>query len=253
MTVVIFAERADATIDAVVHELRRRDVPVFLADPNWFPDQLVLDAELSDAAWSGWLCTAGQSVVLQDIRSIWCRERTILPVSAELSFNGVLAALDHVLWVNHPIRAADAASRPLQLATAVGSGLQVPATLVTNSPEAARWFTNGTHDLDQVSSTLTEFQDPVETAHEAHIIAIGDHTFTLASHEWIVTPPSVERALRRYMNHLGLTYAAFAFTIDHSGHWWFHSSDADQFDRLNTHPNAPLIDTFTDLLTAADT
>jgi ATP-grasp ribosomal peptide maturase len=152
VTVVVFAQQADTPVDAVVHELAARDVPVFRADTSWFPRQLVLDARLStEGRWMGELSTPHRAVDLEAIRSIWYRdpsafsfaedmtevERVYAYREARLGFGGVLASLD-VLWVNHPNRAADASYKPLQLATAARCGLTIVPTVITNSPEAVR-------------------------------------------------------------------------------------------------------------------
>ncbi|MEU6267501.1 ATP-grasp ribosomal peptide maturase [Saccharopolyspora shandongensis] len=153
-TVVIFAQEADAPVDAVVRELAKRGVTVFRADTSWFPGQLVLDAHIdASGRWTGQLRTEHRSVDLEAITSIWYRdpaafrfpdtltdvERAYAHREARLGFGGVLAALP-ALWVNHPNRAADAIFKPLQLATAATCGLHVQPTLVTNAPEVAARF-----------------------------------------------------------------------------------------------------------------
>ncbi|GAA4024744.1 hypothetical protein GCM10022247_56460 [Allokutzneria multivorans] len=153
-TVVIFAQEADAPVDAVVRMLTERGVAVFRVDTSWFPSRLVLDAHLDDTGrWSGVMRTEHRGVDVADIRSIWYRdpaafrfpagltevERAYAHREARLGVGGVLAALP-VLWCNHPNRAADAVFKPLQLATAAASGLSVQPTVVTNSPEAAARF-----------------------------------------------------------------------------------------------------------------
>lgn len=153
-TVVILARETDATVDAVVCELARRDVKVFRADTSWFPRRLTLSAWLaSDGRWRGSLRADRRVVELEDIPTIWYRdptafrfpraltdvERSYAHREARLGLGGVLAALP-VLWVNHPNRAADAMYKPVQFATAAACGLSVPPTLVTNVPEAVRGF-----------------------------------------------------------------------------------------------------------------
>lgn len=154
MTVVIFAEKADIPVDAVVRELAARNVPVFRADTSWFPRSLTLEALLgSDGTWTGVLATKHRAVNLSDIRSIWSRhpgafsfaegmtdvERAYAHREARLGLGGVLASLD-VLWVNHPNRSADSAYKPLQLVVATRCGLVTAATVITNSPEVVRRF-----------------------------------------------------------------------------------------------------------------
>ncbi|HEX3647744.1 MAG TPA: ATP-grasp ribosomal peptide maturase, partial [Pseudonocardiaceae bacterium] len=75
-TVVVFAQEADAPVDAVVRELDRRGVTVFRADTAWFPRQLTLDARLDPATgqWTGELATEHRSVHLEDITTIWYRD-----------------------------------------------------------------------------------------------------------------------------------------------------------------------------------
>jgi len=153
-TVVIFAQEADAPVDAVVRELDRRGVEVFRADTAWFPQHLSLEACLEgDGRWHGALFTEHRFVDLDDIASVWYRdpssfqfpatltevERGYAHREARLGFGGVLAALP-AIWVNHPNRAADAMYKPLQLATAAACGLSVAPTMVTNSPAAVSRF-----------------------------------------------------------------------------------------------------------------
>ena len=174
-TVVIFAQEADAPVDAVVRELDQRGVQVFRADTAWFPQRLSLDAVIDvNGHWRGTLFTEHRAVDLEDISSIWYRdpsafqfpatltevERAYAHREARLGFGGVLAALP-VLWVNHPNRVADAMFKPLQLATAATCGLNIQPTLVTNSPAAAFRFTR-VHGVDDTicksfgPNTITE-------------------------------------------------------------------------------------------------
>ncbi|HEY1353502.1 MAG TPA: hypothetical protein VGF67_28160 [Ktedonobacteraceae bacterium] len=44
------------------------------------------------------------------------------------------------LWVNHPEKIVSADYKPWQLQVASACGLMVPASLLTNSPAAAREF-----------------------------------------------------------------------------------------------------------------
>ncbi|MGH3517907.1 MAG: ATP-grasp ribosomal peptide maturase [Haloechinothrix sp.] len=315
-TVVVFAQEADAPVDAVVRELDQRGVEVFRADTAWFPQQLSLDARLdSDGRWRGALSTAHRAVELEEISSIWYRdpsafqfpatltevERAYAHREARLGFGGVLAALP-VLWVNHPNRAADAMFKPLQLGTAAACGLHVAPTLVTNSPAAASRFAreHGTRDtickslgpntiteggqlkiaytrrlgdqdlmeLDGVASTATQLQRWVDKTHEARVIVIGERMFTIAikavspaarvdwradfnalRYEWIDTPPEVEKGLRRYMDTLGLAYAAVDFAIDRDRLWFLESNSSGQYGWLEAQTGAPITAALADLLT----
>lgn len=317
-TVVVFAQEADAPVDAVVRELDRRGVTVFRADTAWFPHQLTLDARLDPATgrWTGMLATDHRSVALEDIASIWYRdpsafrfpdaltevERAYAHREARLGFGGVLAALP-VFWVNHPNRAADAMFKPLQLATAAANGLRVVPTLVTNSPAAVARFA-GQHgragtvcksfgpntiteagqlkvaytrrlaerdltELDGVATTATQLQQWIEKTHEARVVVLGQRMFTITIHadspaarvDWradfaalsyrfIDTPPEIEKGLRRYMDSLGLAYAAVDFAIDTAGRWCFlESNSSGQYGWLEAQTGAPITAALADLLT----
>ncbi len=226
MTVVILAQQADTPVDAVVRELTTREVPVFRADTSWFPRELVLEARLStEGRWAGELRTEHRTVDLDAITSIWHRdpgafsfaegmtdvERAYAHREARLGFGGVMTSL-HALWVNHPNRAADAAYKPLQLATAARCGLATAPTVITNSPDAVRRLaadspaglvrkslgpttvTEGgrltvafTHhltaadltDLSGVDATATQVQHWVNKTYEARGVVVGERTFTI--------------------------------------------------------------------------
>lgn len=315
-TVVIFAQEADAPVDAVVRELDQRGVEVFRADTAWFPQQLSLEARLEgDGRWRGVLFTEHRAVELTAIASIWYRDPSAFAFpaaltevehayahrEARLGFGGVLAALP-VGWVNHPNRAADAMFKPLQLATAAACGLHVAPTLVTNSPAAGSRFAreHGAEDticksfgpntiteggrlkiaytrrlaetdldeLDGVASTATQLQRWVDKTHEARVIVIGERMFTItitadspAAHvDWradftalryqlVDTPPEVEKGLRRYMDTLGLAYAAVDFAIEQDRFWFLESNSSGQFGWLEAQTGAPITTALADLLT----
>ncbi len=153
MTVLILSEEYDPSVDRVVATLTGRDIPVFRADLGWFPQTLVLDAELGGNEWTGFLRTPHREVRLADLRSVWCRNPTVFAFpddlsrarrqhaerEARLGVGGVLATLP-VTWMNHPQRDADHAYKPRQLAMAARCGLTVPRTLITNDAEAVRRF-----------------------------------------------------------------------------------------------------------------
>jgi glutathione synthase/RimK-type ligase-like ATP-grasp enzyme len=59
---------------------------------------------------------------------------------AKHALGGLLAALPARQWLNHPVRAAAAEAKPVQLSEAARRGLRVPSTLITNDPRAAGEF-----------------------------------------------------------------------------------------------------------------
>jgi glutathione synthase/RimK-type ligase-like ATP-grasp enzyme len=193
--------------------------------------------------------------------------------------------------------------KPLQLATAVTSGLRVAPTLVTNSPAAAARFARDhgpartvcksfgpntiteagrlkvaytrrlaeedLTELDGIASTATQLQEWVDKTHEARVVVLGRRMFTITIHagspaawvDWradftalryrlIDTPPDIEKGLRRYLDSLGLAYAAVDFAIDTTGRWCFlESNSSGQYGWLEVRTGAPITAALADLLT----
>lgn len=156
-TVLIVSQELDPTADEVVLALGERGVPVFRIDRAWFPQRLTLEAELRDGRWAGCLRTGQRRVELDDIRSVWHRWRSTFVLSSQLSrqdqqhaerearagFDGVICSLD-ARHVNHPHRVA-ALPKPRELVLAARCGLDVPATVISNSSHQVRAFANGFH------------------------------------------------------------------------------------------------------------
>ena len=144
-TVLVLTGADDATADAVIAELARRDVRVVRLDAGDFPTAVEMSVESVDGGWAGRLIGGDGSVELARVRAVYYRRPTRFRLPAGMSradevlaaaearhgFGGLLASLN-VLWVNNPIRQATAEYKPLQLATAGACGLRTPATLLTN-------------------------------------------------------------------------------------------------------------------------
>lgn len=152
MTVLVLARDLDPSADRMVQALGERGLPVFRTDLAAFPQELMLDARLTEAGWDGVLATEYHQVRLSEIRSVWYRhpshfvlpegmsgpERRHAAAEARCGLAGVLSSLD-VLWVNYPARESDAL-KPRQLHVARRCGLRVPDSLVTNRPAGVREF-----------------------------------------------------------------------------------------------------------------
>jgi ATP-grasp ribosomal peptide maturase len=151
MTVVVFSHWFDPTADHVVAELNRREIPVFRCDGADFPQRLTMTATL-DGTWTGTLRNATRTVELREVSGILYRRPTDFEFpegmpdqvrrwsaqEARIGFGGLLASLDS--WLNHPHHIAFAEYKPVQLQAAARAGLDVPRTLIANSPDAARSF-----------------------------------------------------------------------------------------------------------------
>jgi len=148
---LLIADTFEPTADLLVAELRRRGV----ACMRWNLDRYPLEAGLTYRAANGRfeveLTGDGRRLDLADVASVWCR--SLLPSGfpeeleaqdrafAETGARRALDALTTVcdaLWVNHPVRQRLANSKPAQLHAARRVGLDIPATVITNDPAAAR-------------------------------------------------------------------------------------------------------------------
>ncbi|MFB7129496.1 MvdC/MvdD family ATP grasp protein [Kitasatospora sp. NPDC056273] len=152
--VLVITHDLDPTADYVLRELNARGVPFWRTDVADFPQRITMRAELRpDGAWGGAVVGPLRGIDLSELTSVWWRKPTTFRFPGSMSgpeqrfaagqakrgFAGVLGSLPQVLWVNRPERNADC-TKPAQLTAAAESGLQVPATLVTNDPGAVRDF-----------------------------------------------------------------------------------------------------------------
>ena len=152
-TVLVLTCTEDPTADAVISELKHRDVRVVRLDTGDFPTRLRLSASTADGCWVGRLGDEHTGLDWSDVRSVYYRRPTRfrLPegmsqademfagVEARHAIGGLLACLD-ALWLNDPIKQATAEYKPLQLSVAAAAGLRTPETLITNHrPDAVEF------------------------------------------------------------------------------------------------------------------
>ncbi|MBB5152530.1 MvdC/MvdD family ATP grasp protein [Saccharopolyspora phatthalungensis] len=223
MSILILAGEHDPSADAMVLALQERETEVHRVDTAWFPAQLSISARLRGGRWVGNLRTEHHVIDLQAITAVWYRaprsyqfhalnavEERHARTEAKYGLGGVLASL-LVLWVNHPMRTAAAAYKPLQLVIGAIHGLRVPETLITNEADDVREFAaeptvtkmlgavsiveDGRRkfahtavltdadlaDLHGVEHTTHQFQRWVDKAHEARVVVIGNriNAFTI--------------------------------------------------------------------------
>ncbi|MBM7774207.1 ATP-grasp ribosomal peptide maturase [Actinokineospora baliensis] len=126
---------------------------------------------------------------------------------------------------------------------------------------------NDLEQLDGVASTATQLQRWVNKTHEARVIVIGERMFTIAitadspaarvdwradftalRYQLTDTPTEVEKGLRRYMDTLGLTYAAVDFAIEKDRFWFLESNSSGQYGWLEAQTGAPIAAALADLL-----
>ncbi|GAB2665101.1 MvdC/MvdD family ATP grasp protein [Kribbella swartbergensis] len=157
--ILVLTHDDDPTADVVLSVLNARGIPFVRCDPGNFPTAMQLTARLDAGAgsWEGSMSGAPREIDLRSVRAIYYRrpsefrapdetlghDRSFVTAQARHGVSGVLAGLPRATWLNHPGAMADARVKPYQLATAARCGLQVPATVVTNDPNAVREFALG--------------------------------------------------------------------------------------------------------------
>lgn len=152
--VLVVTNLDDPTADLVIDELHGRGVPVVRFDSGDFPVTLSFAATItSSEGITGALTTPTRTADLAAVRSLYYRrpsgftfphldEQTarFAVTQARYGLGGIMASLPGCLYVNHPHRIGDAEFKPSGLAAAVASGFQIPPTLITSNPDAARAF-----------------------------------------------------------------------------------------------------------------
>ncbi|OIJ88493.1 ATP-grasp ribosomal peptide maturase [Streptomyces colonosanans] len=177
--VLVVTSLHDPTADVVIRELHGRDIPVVRLDSGDFPASLSVETEITPHGVRGRLLTPSRTADLANVRSLYYRRPTgfafphlseqdarFAVTQARYGLGGVLASLPDCLYVNHPHRIGDAEFKPSGLAAAVEAGFDVPPTLITSGPDAARAFvkrhgsvihkplSNPVYRIDGVSSAV---------------------------------------------------------------------------------------------------
>jgi hypothetical protein len=163
-TVIILTQQHDAHPPPIEEELRRRDVAFVRFDLGDFPEQLRLAAEAGDdgSGWHGTLTTQAQTILLEDIVSVWWRRprsyvapsqyaapmRAFIEQEAYRGFLGILmgnVSAKRPFWVSPRDRIQATECKPAQLAAARSLGFRIPRTLITSDPVAAQQFYDRCH------------------------------------------------------------------------------------------------------------
>jgi len=158
MTVLILAPDTDEHATAVAGEIRTLGHDVRIVDLAAFPQRAFLTLRYDCCADCGGRRFAftieGERLDLAHVGAIWWRRPRPPDISADITRPGhrdfaanetqeALAGLWHALdafWVNDPARDHVAHRKVYQLRIAQDSGLRIPATSITNDPDAARIF-----------------------------------------------------------------------------------------------------------------
>ncbi|WP_406501820.1 ATP-grasp ribosomal peptide maturase [Streptomyces sp. NBC_01590] len=229
LPVLVIAANDDWPTDRVVTELTGRGVEVFRMDTEDFLQYLGVTARIGQGhGWAGELATAQRTVDLSRVGAVYYRapgafqfpagmtgpEERFAAAQARAGLGGVLSALE-CRWVNHPTFMARAEYKPVQLEAARASGLRIPATLITNRPQAVRDFAAAVDgplickpvsspvliedgqlktvytqlltaedlaDLRGIESTAHLFQAWVGKSHEVRLTVVGQRMFAAEVH-----------------------------------------------------------------------
>jgi ATP-grasp ribosomal peptide maturase len=152
-TVLVLTQQLDFHADIVIAELNRRSIPVVRFDTADFPLRAMLTAHSQTGSWDGAIVTEHRTIGFDQLGSIWYRrptpfelDPTLSPsgkqfasAEARMALGGLLRCVD-CLWVNHPEKMVSADYKPYQLKVAGECGLEIPASLITNDPEAVLDF-----------------------------------------------------------------------------------------------------------------
>jgi glutathione synthase/RimK-type ligase-like ATP-grasp enzyme len=219
VTILILSTVADVHARAVMQALADIGEPAELVDLSEFPSQLALSLRYEGACRQFELRRkSGGSIDLAGVRAVWWRRPQPFTLPAEMrdehhrrfavseaatAFHGLYQSLD-AAWINRPECDAVAAHKPYQLTIAQQIGLEIPPTLMTNDPEAARAFWSEyegeviykqfvalpetwreTRRLGQaeqdiaatIEATPVIFQRHIPAVADLRVIAIGDQLF----------------------------------------------------------------------------
>lgn len=222
--ILILSHHRDEHAQSVMVELSRRGAPAQLLDLSRFPLQLGLSMHYTGARSHFVFGCDEQGLALDDCGSIWWRrpqhpsvdqavqrqshQNFALNESVE-ALTGLWHALD-AFWINDPARDQIAQRKAYQLDVARRLGLEIPETLITNCPQAAREFVHRLgHErviyksfsateqdwretrvlkenelalLDNVKYAPVIFQSYIEADVDLRITVVGEHIFPAAIH-----------------------------------------------------------------------
>jgi len=162
MTILIISAAPDVHAQAVGGALDSMGADHHLLDVSDFPQKLRLAMEYHGAHHRFALTSVdgGADIVLSDVSSVWWRRpqpfklsdvvtdpsaRHFASSEMATAFQGLYQSMD-AAWINEPARDVVAGHKPYQLRVAQDVGLEIPPTLITNDPDAARAFWNKNPD-----------------------------------------------------------------------------------------------------------
>jgi hypothetical protein len=222
--ILVISTPRDEHAQTVLVELSKLGAPAQLLDLSEFPQRLGLAMRYEGRTRRFVLGCAEGGLDLEDCGAVWWRRPQSPEISSEIArsshrmfaFNESVEALQglwHALdafWVNDPARDHVAQRKAYQLRVAQDVGLEIPATLVTNCPGAAREFVapkgserviykafSATEEewretrilkpgevplLDNVRYAPVIFQEYIDADVDLRVTVVGDEIFPAAIH-----------------------------------------------------------------------
>lgn len=151
--ILIVTEELDPHADHMIvllREMGQQPVRLHTAD---LPLQASMSCTYTGDDWGGAVQTQGRTIDIAALRSIWWRrpqpqrlpaelsedERSFARLEWQITLRGVWDAID-CYWMSRPHNIALASAKPSQLARAAAIGFEIPRTIITTEPSAARAF-----------------------------------------------------------------------------------------------------------------
>jgi glutathione synthase/RimK-type ligase-like ATP-grasp enzyme len=154
--ILVVSSEADTHAAEVMSRLENDGVPATLLDLSRFPRQARVAMTYGPGGIKHYLTDDASACgfALSECNAIWWRRPQPFQLHAEIgdpdvrafthneiveAMSGLWSAAD-AFWVNEPGRNVAASHKPYQLKVAQQAGLDIPETLITNDPRAAREF-----------------------------------------------------------------------------------------------------------------
>jgi glutathione synthase/RimK-type ligase-like ATP-grasp enzyme len=156
MSILVITNQTDITSDFIIKRLKERKLPFYRLNTETIGRFVELNFNFESETYSLTDNVAGITVYLSTVTGVYYRRPEINRnyndltggeqnfIFAELSYTleALYKILDKAFWVNKVQAIRNAENKMYQLMVAKQLGLQVPAALVTNEPEAAITFFN---------------------------------------------------------------------------------------------------------------
>jgi glutathione synthase/RimK-type ligase-like ATP-grasp enzyme len=231
--ILVWGARTDTPIARVLEALELRGADVYHLDEGALTT-LQYDIIFGSSSPAGWIESGGRRIAVDDFRGIYLRP-TEPVASAALRATVVLLALASRLRcvvVNRPAAGRSNASKPYQLGLIAQAGFQVPDTLVTTDPAAARAFLREHNRLVYKSvSGIRSIVATLDASDEARLDNVGagpvqlqeyvpglDVRVHIVGEHWFACSVESAAADYRYAGAAGTTVELSAFELpEHVG------------------------------------